>query len=149
MWESNPSTCKQRRWFPYVVHKSSQSSFSTVIQLSLELGLNLQKRDIWLLLQLVPEKHNSNNFTEGYLPVSNGGTGLNLFNCRVDAFVLQLLVSQILIYISYPLQVHTMKECEWRNQSLQLKYCGDFKHESGHLWTSVRVNKGIHQMVFH
>lgn len=34
-----------------------------------------------------------------------------LFNCRVDDF-LQVVVSQILVYISYPVQVHFMKELE-------------------------------------
>lgn len=88
------------------MHGSSQNSSFTVIQLSLQLGLNLQKRRRHLVLTLSSRrKHNSNNFIEeGYLPVSNGGTILDLFNCRVDAFLLQEVVSLNLVYISYPVQ---------------------------------------------
>lgn len=105
-----------------------------------------KERDIWFLLWVLHGKHNSNNFTEGnYLLVSDEGTILDLVNCRVDGF-LQVVVSQVLVYISYPAQVHFMKEIEWRIQPWNLKYCG---LQSGHLWTSVRGNKLTYQMVFH
>lgn len=139
------TSANRRKRFPYIVHESSQNNFFTVIQLSLQLGLNLQKRDIWFLLWVLHGKHNTNNFTEeGYLPARDDGTALDLFNCRVDAFLLQVVVSQILAYISCPVQAHSMKELEWRVQPWNLKFCGFFKLQSGRSWTSVRGNKGTH-----
>lgn len=97
-----------------------------LFQLSLQLGLNLQKRktsgsyfelSMGSMIAIISLKKTicwlsiTNQWNYSLL-VSEDGTSLDLLNRGADAFPLQVAVSQILVDISLPVQAHSMKELE-------------------------------------